>query len=158
MAVPLREVQQVPDLTVVPHVPVSPWRSRAIWAALVVIVLALGMVLFSGGFPNSLVVDAARPFNAFSDWAIAHQRTNTVFVHVLVPLRDGINAAVDRVVLQLERFTWIGVLALAVAIAGVLAGWRMAVLAAAGFFALGLLGLWEASLQTLASTEPDFRG
>jgi glycine betaine/proline transport system permease protein len=150
VAVPLREVQQVPDLTVVPHVPVSPWRSRAIWAALVVIVLALGMILFSGGFPESLVVDAAKPFNAFSDWAIAHQRTNAVFVHLLVPLRDGINTAVDRVVLQLERFTWLGVLALVVAIAGVLAGWRMAVLTAAGFFALGLLGLWDASLQTLA--------
>ena len=150
MAVPLREIQQVADLTLVPHVPVSPWRRRAVWAVATVVVLALGMILFSGGFPDSLTVDAARPFNAFSDWVITHQRTTPLFVDFLVPLKDGINAAVDHLVLQLERFTWLGVLVLAAAIAGVLAGWRMAVLTAAGFLAIGLLGLWEDSLHTLA--------
>jgi len=150
VAVPLREIQQVADLTLVPHVPVSPWRRRAVWAVATVVVLALGMILFSGGFPDSLTVDAARPFNAFSDWVITHQRTTPLFVDFLVPLKDGINAAVDHLVLQLERFTWLGVLVLAAAIAGVLAGWRMAVLTAAGFLAIGLLGLWEDSLHTLA--------
>ena len=132
------------------HAVESPWRQRAIWAGAVIAALTLGIVLFSGGFPGSLTVDAAKPFNAFSDWIITHQRTSPLFVDFLVPLKNGINAALDRVVLQLERITWLGVLGLAVAIAGLLAGWRMAVLTAAGFFALGLLGLWEESLQTLA--------
>jgi glycine betaine/proline transport system permease protein len=150
VAVPVREAEQVADLTLVPHAPPSPWRRRAIWGVGVVLVLALGLILFSGGFPNSLVIDAAKPFNAFSDWVITHQRTNPLFVHFLVPLKNGVNAAVDRLVLQLERLTWPGIVVLAAAIAGVLAGWRMAVLTAAGFLALGFLGLWEDSLATLA--------
>jgi glycine betaine/proline transport system permease protein len=150
VAVPARQVERVADLTVVTHVPVSPWRRRVFWASVVALVLALGMVLFSGGFPESLVVNAARPFNAFSDWVITHQRTNAIFVHFLVPLRNGINATVDRLVLQLDRLTWLGVTVLAAAIAGMLAGWRMAILAAAGFIALGVLGLWEDSIATLA--------
>ena len=149
MAVPLREVQQVADLTVVTHAPASPWRRRALWAAATVAVLALGVILFSGGFPDALVVDAAKPFNAFSDWVITHQRTSPLFVYFLVPLKDGINSTVDQLQLELARMTWLGVTVTVAAIAGLLAGWRMAVVAAAGFIALGLLGLWSDSLITL---------
>jgi glycine betaine/proline transport system permease protein len=149
VAVPLREVQQVADLTVVPHAPASPWRRRAVWIAGTFAVLALGMILFSGGFPKSLVVDAAKPFNAFGDWVITHQRTNPLFVDFLVPLKNGINSIVDQLQLLLARMTWLGVTVAVAAIAGVLAGWRMAILAAAGFVALGLLGLWADSLITL---------
>jgi glycine betaine/proline transport system permease protein len=150
MAIPVREAEALGDLSVVVHTPESPWRRRAIWTAVVIAVMAGGLLLFSGGFPGSLSVDAAKPFNAFNDWVITHQRTNPLFVHVLVPLRNGINSLVDHIVLQLKRFTWLGVGAIFVAIAGVLAGWRMAVLTALGFLAIGLLGLWEDSLLTLA--------
>src|SRR6187200_980245 len=149
VAVPLREVQQVADAAVVTHAPASPWRRRAVWIAGTVAVLALGMILFSGGFPDSLVVDAAKPFNAFGDWVITHQRTNPLFVDFLVPLKNGINSIVDQLQLLLARMTWLGVTVTVAAIAGVLAGWRMAILAAAGFVALGLLGLWADSLITL---------
>ena len=117
--------------------------------AATVAVLALGVILFSGGFPESLVIDSAKPFNAFSDWVITHQRTNPLFVHFLVPLKNGINSTVDQLQLVLSRMTWLGVTVTVGAIAGVLAGWRMAVAAAAGFIALGLLGLWNDSLITL---------
>jgi glycine betaine/proline transport system permease protein len=149
VAVPLREVQQVADLTVVAHAPASPWRQRAVWVAATVAVLAFGVILFSGGFPGSLVIDSAKPFNAFSDWVITHQRTNPLFVHFLVPLKNGINSTVDQLQLVIARMTWVGVTVTVGAIAGVLAGWRMAVAAAAGFIALGLLGLWNDSLITL---------
>ena len=149
VAVPLREAQQVADVAVVPHAPVSPWRRRAVWIAGTVAVLALGMILFSGGFPDSLVVDAPKPFNAFGDWVITHQRTNPLFVDFLVPLKNGINSIVDQLQLLLARMTWLGVTVTVAAVAGVLAGWRMAILAAAGFVALGLLGLWADSLITL---------
>ena len=149
MAVPLREVQQVADLTLVTHAPASLWRRRAVWVAATVAVLALGVILFSGGFPESLVIASAKPFNAFSDWVITHQRTNPLFVHFLVPLKNGINSTVDRLQLVLSRMTWLGVTVTVGAIAGVLAGWRMAIAAAAGFIALGLLGLWNDSLITL---------
>jgi glycine betaine/proline transport system permease protein len=49
-----------------------------------------------------------------------------------------------------ERLTWLGLIAGGAAIAGVLAGWRMAVLAGVGVLSFGLLGVWDASIETLA--------
>jgi glycine betaine/proline transport system permease protein len=127
-----------------------PWRRRLIWAGVVVAVIAVGLVAFTGGFPESLVIDAAKPFNAFNDWVIEHQRTHPLFVHFLVPLKNGINSAVDQIVLGLSRLTWLGLTVAVGAIAGLLAGWRMGIGAAAGFFLIGVLGLWPGALDTLA--------
>ena len=127
-----------------------PWRRRLIWTGVVVAVIAVGLVAFTGGFPESLVIDAAKPFNAFNDWVIEHQRTHPLFVHFLVPLKNGINSAVDQVVLGLSRLTWLGLTVAVGAIAGLLAGWRMAIGAAAGFILIGVLGLWPGALDTLA--------
>ena len=71
-----------------------PWRRRLIWAGVVVAVIVVGLVVFTGGFPESLVVDSAKPFNAFNDWVIEHQRTHPLFVHFLVPLKNGQNQLV----------------------------------------------------------------
>jgi glycine betaine/proline transport system permease protein len=127
-----------------------PWRRRLIWTGVVVVVIVVGLVVFTGGFPESLVIDAAKPFNAFNDWVIEHQRTHPLFVHFLVPLKNGINSAVDQIVLGLSRLTWLGLTVAVAAIAGLLAGWRMAIGAAAGFFLIGVLGLWPGALDTLA--------
>jgi glycine betaine/proline transport system permease protein len=120
----------------------------AIWAVAVIGVIALGLQL-SGGFPDSLTVDVAAKFNQFNDWVIANQRTSPIFVNFLVPLRDGIQTTYDQLILVLSRLTWLGLVALAAAVAGLVAGLRLAVLAACGFLLLGVLGLWEPSVQTL---------
>jgi glycine betaine/proline transport system permease protein len=130
-------------------VPGANWRRRLIWAAAAAATVVIGFQL-AAGFPNGLVVDSAKPFNAFGDWVIEHQRTNPLFVNVLVPLKDGINAFFTQLVKILERLTWLGVLTLVASIAGLLAGWRSAVLATVGFLLMGVLGLWEESLETLA--------
>ena len=150
MAVPARQAEHVADLALVAPAPASPWRRRLIWLAVIVVAAALGIILFSGGFPSSLTVDAAKPFNAFNDWVITHQRTNPVFVHFLVPLSNGINTTVNQLQLVLSRLTWLGVTVAVTAIAGVLAGWRMGLLAGVGFLLLGALGLWNDSLITFA--------
>jgi glycine betaine/proline transport system permease protein len=130
-------------------VPGVNWRRRLIWAAAVAVAIAIGFQL-TAGFPEGLVVDSAKPFNAFSDWVIDHQRTNPLFVNVLVPMKNGINTVFAQLVKLMERLTWLGVITLAASIAGLLAGWRKAVLAAAGFLLMGALGLWEESIETLA--------
>ena len=120
-----------------------------IWAIAVIIVIAIGLQL-SGGFPESFTVDVAAKFNAFNDWVIANQRTSPLFVNILDPLRNGIQSAYDQLILVLSRMTWLGLVALAAAIAGLVAGWRLAVLAACGFVFMGVLGLWVPSIETLA--------
>jgi glycine betaine/proline transport system permease protein len=124
-------------------------RRRFLWAAIAVGAVLVGLQL-TAGFPEGLVVDSAQPFNAFSDWVIDHQRTNALFVNVLVPLKDGINATFDQIVLILSRMTWLGVVTAAAVVAGLLAGWRTALMTAAAFLLMGILGLWEESLETLA--------
>ncbi len=135
---------------VVVHRAGNEWQRRGAWVIAVIAVAWVGTMVFSGGFPTSLTVDATRPFNAFADWASTHQNTNPVFSAFLVPLKDAVNSATNHLVLLLSRMTWLGVIALVAAVAGVLAGWRLAVLAAVGFFAIGALGLWQAGLETLA--------
>ena len=127
-----------------------PWRRRAIWAAAIVVVIALSIALFPGGFPDSLVWDAAKPLNNANEWVIEHQRTNAVFVHVLVPFKNGINSAVDQLTKGLARLTWLGLLALVVAVSGYVAGWRKALTAGMGFGVIAFLGYWADSLATLS--------
>ncbi len=125
------------------------WRRRLVWIAGVVVAVIVGLQL-TPGFPKSLTVDAAKPFNDFVNWVIDNQRTNAFFVHVLTPMQTAFQSLYDNLVLFLSRLTWVGVVTLAAAVAGVLAGWRMGVLAAVGFLSFGVLGFWEASLETLA--------
>ena len=128
----------------------NPWRRRAAWLIAVIVAVWIGIIAFSGGFPSVLSLDAAKPFNAFADWAQTHQNTSPLFSSFLRPLKDGVNSTVDQLVLLLSRMTWMGVIALIGAVAGVIAGWRIALVAVIGFFFIGLLGLWEAALATLA--------
>jgi glycine betaine/proline transport system permease protein len=125
------------------------WRRRVMWVLAVVVAVWVGTMVFSGGFPASLSIDAAKPFNAFADWASTHQNTNPLFSGFLSPLKDGVNSTVEQLILLLSRMTWLGVVALVSAVAGVLAGWRLALVAAVGFFVIGLLGVWAEALETL---------
>ena len=75
------------------------------------------------------MIDVKQPFESFSNWVLENQKTHWLFVDFLVPIKDFSNAVYDGFVTMLERMTWLGVVTAAAAIAGVLAGWRMALLA-----------------------------
>jgi glycine betaine/proline transport system permease protein len=127
-----------------------PWRRRAIWIGVVVAAIVIGISVFPAGFPQELTIDVAKPLNDANNWVIEHQLTNPIFVHVLNPIKDGINSATEQLVKGMARLTWLGFLALVVAVAGYVAGWRKAILAGIGFLAIGVLGYWSESLDTLA--------
>ena len=112
--------------------------------------IVVALAVFPSGFPESLTIDVAKPLNAANDWVIANQRTHPLFVYVLVPLKNGINSAVEQLVTGLARLTWLGSSLFVTAVAGYLAGWRKAVLAFLGFLAIGVLGMWSDSLESLA--------
>ena len=127
----------------------SPWRRRAIWVAVVALVLLVGYQI-GGGFPERLVVGIGSLFDGIDSWVIENQRTHWLFTGVLNPIKDGIQAAVEGLTTVFERITWLGLLTAAAAFAGLVAGWRMALLAAVGVASFGLLDVWERSLQTLS--------
>jgi glycine betaine/proline transport system permease protein len=81
---------------------------------------------------------------------IENQKTSPLFLYVLNPIKDAANVLLDATTSVLSRMTYLGVIVGAAALAAVLAGWRLAIVAAVGFSVMGLLGLWESSMETLA--------
>jgi glycine betaine/proline transport system permease protein len=129
--------------------PSSPWPRRLIWLGVAVVAVLIGLQL-AGGFPQKWVIDVQSKFDTLELWVIQHQRTHPLFVDLLNPIEHGFGSAFTTVVDVLNRMTFLGVIVGAAALSGVVAGWRMAVLAFVGFFGLGLFGLWEESMVTLA--------
>jgi glycine betaine/proline transport system permease protein len=143
------DTEQLAERAPVIHEEPSRWRRRILWAVAVVVAVVIGLQL-TGGFPEKWVLDFNHLFDSAENWVIENNRSNWLFVHVLTPLKNLINTSYEQLITTMSRLTWIGMITLAAAIAAVVAGWRLAILAAAGFFLMGALGLWEASLQTLA--------
>jgi glycine betaine/proline transport system permease protein len=128
----------------------SPWPRRVAWGAAAVVIIAIGLMWLTPGFPERWVVDVTGWFDAFRDWAIQNKQTSPLFVYFLTPIGDAATWVIDRTVLALERMTWLGLVVAAGAIAGLVAGWRMAILASLGVLSFGFLGVWDAAIETLA--------
>ncbi|MCJ7832415.1 MAG: ABC transporter permease subunit, partial [Actinobacteria bacterium] len=131
------------------HRPTSPWTRRIAWTAGIIVATLIGLQL-TAGFPEKWVVDIGKVFASFEDWVIENNGTHALFTMFLTPLKDGIGVLLEGVTNILLRMTWLGVVVGATALAGVVAGWKKAVLALVGFLLIGLFGLWEFGMQTLA--------
>ena len=83
---------------------------------------------------------AGRFFTDVRDWVDANRDTSPLFLYGVNYMRLGVVLLVDAVQGALLGLGAIGLIAVSGAIALVLAGWRTAVLAVAGFVSLGLLG------------------
>ena len=134
---------------VVIHRPPSPWRSRLIWTIAVVVAVAIGLQL-KPGFPEWMVVNVGKVFDGFQGWVIENQQTSPLFIYFLNPIKDAAGVLLDATTSVLSRMTFLGVIVGAAMVAGLVAGWRLAIVAVAGFSVMGLLGLWESSMETLA--------
>jgi glycine betaine/proline transport system permease protein len=91
-------------------------------------------------------------FNGLRDAIDTSRATNPLFLYVLDPIRQVIDAIVAVVLDTLHYVGWVGVTGVAGVIAFLAGGWRVALLAVVGFLCLGVLGLWDESLDTLGLT------
>lgn len=123
---------------------------RLLGIVIVVAVVAL-YVLFQGQWtlPHDPDSGIFTWVNEIRDWVDAN-RTIPVFTLVIDPVRVGIGALVTGFVELLATLGWPGVLAVAGSLGFVFGGLRLATLSILGFAALGALGLWAASMATLA--------
>ena len=134
-----------------PPPPVGMRRRRRLWPWWLigsVVVVLIGMQL-EAGFP-SWRVHVGQVFDDLENWALQNRETSPLFIYFFNPIKQVSESVYDNLLLLLERMTFLGVIVGAGAVALVVAGWRKALLAVAGFTFLGLIDLWERSLQTLA--------
>jgi glycine betaine/proline transport system permease protein len=134
-----------------PPPPVGTRRRRRLWPWWLigsVVVVLIGLQL-EAGFP-SWRVHAGQVFDDLENWALQNHDTSPLFIYFFNPIKQVSESVYDNLLLLLARMTFLGVIVGAGAVALVVAGWRKALLAVAGFTFLGLIDLWERSLQTLA--------
>ncbi|MFF7891137.1 ABC transporter permease [Streptomyces sp. NPDC007907] len=117
----------------------------------VVAVAVAGRLAGRLDWPDSWVVGIAEPVNRAVDWMTAHLYSGVPVVGgtadwaghfttwVLDPVRDG-----------LQALPWWAVLLIIAALAWVIGTWRTALTAVLAMAAIGVLGVWKPSLDTLS--------
>ena len=83
-------------------------------------------------------------------WLIINRDTNWAFVDGFTPVAHFLTNLVQWTLDALHFLTWVGVLAFVALVAMRISGWVAAITAAAGVGLIGILGLWEPAMQTVA--------
>ncbi|HUP54569.1 MAG TPA: ABC transporter permease, partial [Methylomirabilota bacterium] len=113
-----------------------------------VVVAVLLYLVFQG--QGTLPHDESYPFfetlNGVRGWIEEHRDALFIFAAI----RVGIGGLVDAIEGLLAGLGWPGVIAVAGGLGLIFGGWRLALLGALGFAAIGVLGLWESGMATLA--------
>ncbi|WP_405084269.1 ABC transporter permease [Microbispora sp. NBC_01389] len=140
-----------------PPVP-GPARARRLvrWAALaagVVAVVALYAVFHGTAvLPHDDDAVLFHWLNDARDWVDANRNSSPIFLYVVNYIRLGVAELYTLVQGGLVALGWPGLIGLAAGLGWLAGGWRIALVAAAGLAGVGMLGFWEASVDTLALT------
>ncbi|MFL5769654.1 MAG: ABC transporter permease [Chloroflexota bacterium] len=126
-------------------------RLAAIGLAVGAVVLYLGL---RGTFtlPHDEEAAIFQWFNGLRDAIDESRTTNPLFLYVIDPIRQVVDAFVALVLGSLHFLGWVGVVGVAGVIGFLAGGWRVALLAVTGFVSLGVLGVWDESIDTLGLT------
>ncbi|MER6308184.1 ABC transporter permease [Streptomyces sp. NPDC001739] len=129
-------------------------RGWQVWtgvAALTALLTLAGRLTGSAVWPGAWFVDIAHPVNDFKEWMVDHLYSGVPVIGgtadwaahftnwVLNPLRDGLTA-----------LPWYGTLLIVAALAWVIGTWRTALTAVLAMAAIGVLGVWKPSMNTLS--------
>ncbi|MGX1972194.1 ABC transporter permease [Streptomyces kronopolitis] len=127
------------------------WRVWAGAAVLTALFAGLGRLTGSLVWPDAWAVDIAHPVNHFKEWMVDHLYSGVPVIGgtadwaahftnwVLNPMRDGLTA-----------LPWYGTLLIVAALAWLIGTWRTALTAVLAMAAIGVLGVWKPSMNTLS--------
>ncbi|CAM5598535.1 ABC transporter permease [Streptomyces aurantiogriseus] len=137
---------------------------RAVVAAILVAWLVL-FAIFRGKQTLTLaaadLTDVHRWFNDVNDSIGANRNSNPLFLYFFNEIRlviDNLVTFIQDLISQpsagrpVPQIGWLGVVGIAGYVSWAVGNWRVALLAVAGFTFLGLQGLWQESMDTLALT------
>ena len=135
---------------------------RAAWTGRAIIFLLLGLLALawiltprlgatgSGEFPPAWNLGLRQPIDAFQSWIIANRESLAPFRYFFDPLSAAIDAGLRAAENLLLGAPWLALVALFVCLGYGLGGLPLAALCAVSLAVMGLFGLWEPSMQTLA--------
>ncbi|WP_433338081.1 ABC transporter permease [Spirillospora sp. CA-294931] len=131
----------------------APLPSWALYAGAAA-VLAVLFLVFRGRsvLPHDDDIGLFHTLNDARDWVQDNKNTHPVFLYLLNYVSIGIGHLVDALTSIVEFLGWPGVVGAAGATGWAASGWRTGLVGAAGFLAIGVLGLWEDGAETLALT------
>jgi glycine betaine/proline transport system permease protein len=114
-----------------------------------VLVLAL-LSLVADLAPTTWRVPLGAWVDAADDWVVRNRSTHWLFVGVFGPITAIVDALLVEIEAWLDLLGWPGVVLVIGTIAGVLGGWRVALVAVASLVGIGAIGQWDAAMRTLA--------
>ncbi|MCL8014834.1 proline/glycine betaine ABC transporter permease [Streptomyces sp. AS02] len=139
--------------------------SRSVVVGVVLVVWLVLFLVLRGRQTLALgaadLTDLHRWFNDVNDSIGANRNSNPLFLYFFNEIRlviDTLVTFVQELISQpsadrpVPQIGWLGVVGIAGYVSWALGNWRVALLAVAGFTFLGLQGLWQESMDTLALT------
>lgn len=124
--------------------------------ALVGVVVLAGLALaavrsgFAVEYPAEWHIPLRSWIDGVSDWIVFNRRDHWLFVFIFQPITTAISTLLAETNAWLEALGWPGVVLLTGTIAWVVAGWRVVSVAVASLVAIGLIGVWDEAMRTLA--------
>ncbi|MCB9007534.1 MAG: ABC transporter permease subunit [Ardenticatenaceae bacterium] len=101
-------------------------------------------------FPQAWDVHLRDPLDAFKQWSIRNQTTHPIFLYFFAPISNGLDVVLRRVETFLLWLPWPVLLATVFLLGQKAANLRLALLTSFCLLFMGLVGLWDESMQTLA--------
>jgi glycine betaine/proline transport system permease protein len=125
--------------------------TRGVQLAILVVAAAVLYLAFQGRWTLEHHDDAPLflTLNGVRDWVDANRTVNPVFLYVLEPIRNGIDWLDEALTFVFAHVNWIGLTAIVAALGLAFVTWRTALLVVGSMLAIGLLGLWTETVQTV---------
>ncbi|WP_432191962.1 ABC transporter permease [Streptomyces sp. bgisy027] len=121
------------------------------------VLVPLAAILWgNGAWPSELTVDVKTPLDDAYTWVVTNRDTNPVFLYFLLHLSNWSDSSVAWLTELLETIGWFPVIVAAVLLSWRVGGLRhkrglkLAGVTLAAFVACGALGMWQATMETLA--------
>jgi glycine betaine/proline transport system permease protein len=127
------------------------WWILGGFGALVVLLLLLNLMPFDvSTFPESWNLGLRQPIDNFQGWVIGNRASHPMFAYFFDPLSDTIDLGIRAIENFLLWLPWPVILAALFLLAQKVGGFRLALFSTLGLLFMGLVSLWDESMQTLA--------
>src|SRR5690606_16155947 len=122
----------------------------------VLVGLALALIAYNllvqpmAGFPEEWNIGLRAPLDEFKKWVVGNRATSPLFVFFFEPISNFMDLAISSAEAFLLWLPWPALIGFAFLLGNRVGGLRLAIGSALCLLFMGLFGLWDASMQTLA--------